>query len=108
MKQPINLLNDEDLLNIKTYIECYACHTVSIRNPFQSSAEISHILRFWNENKQFLFELFGNELILEKEVNIQYPEEILLEEMEDVLQQEDKFISKMYDFIYELPTEFNS
>lgn len=108
MKQPINLLNDEDLLNIKTYIECYACHTASIRNPFQSSAEISHILRFWNENKQFLFELFGNELILEKEVNIQYPEEILLEEMEDVLHQEDKFISKMYDFIYELPTEFNS
>lgn len=108
MKQPINLLNDEDLLNIKTYIECYACHTVSIRNPFQSSTEISHILRFWNENKQFLFELFGNELILEKEVNIQYPEKILLEEMEDVLHQEDKFISKMYDFIYELPTEFNS
>ena len=108
MTQPINLLNDEDLLNIKTYIECYACNTASIRNPFQSSAEISHILRFWNENKQFLFELFGNELILEKEVNIKYPEEILLEEMEDILHQEDKFISKMYDFIYELPTEFNS
>lgn len=108
MTQPINLLNDEDLLNIKTYIECYACNTTSIRNPFQSSAEISHILRFWNENKQFLFELFGNELILEREVNIQYPEKILLEEMEDVLYQEDKFISKMDDFIYELPTEFNS
>ena len=112
MKQPINLLNDEDLLNIKTYIKCYAGNTTSIRNPFQSSAEISHILRFWNENKQFLFELFGNELILEKEVNIQYPEEILLEEMEDVLcserNSEITFISKMYDFIYELPTEFNS
>lgn len=77
-----------------------------LKNPLE------YILRFWNENKKFLFELFGNQLLVEKEVNIEYPEEILMEEMENILHPEDKleitFISQMYDLIYELPKEFNS
>ena len=71
--------------------------------PSRVSAEISYLLRFWNKNKQFLFELFDNNLILQKDIDIQYPEAILAEEMEEVLYQEDgntiKFLDEISKFI---------
>ena len=67
-----------------------------------------YLLRFWNKNKQFLFELFNNELILQKDINIQYPETFLIEEMEDLLDQQDgKFIREISNFINRLAVKEN-
>ena len=104
--QPFEALSEEDCSNIKKYIEYYA--TNSTYGPFSVSAEIPYLLRFWNKNKQFLFELFNNELILQKDINIQYPETFLIEEMEDLLDQQDsKFIGEMYNFINKLAVKEN-
>ena len=56
--QPFEALSEEDCSNIKKYIEYYA--TNSMYGPSRVSAEIPYLLRFWNKNKQFLFELFDN------------------------------------------------
>ena len=104
--EPLEALSEEDYSNIKKYIEYYA--TNSTYGPSQVSVQISHLLRFWNKNKQFLFELFNNELILQKDINIQYPETFLIEEMEDLLdQQDDKFIGEMSNFINKLAVKEN-
>ena len=104
--QPFEALSEEDCSNIKKYIEYYA--TNSTYGPSQVSVEMPYLLRFWNKNKQFLFELFNNELILQKDINIQYPEAFLIEEMEDLLDQQDgKFIREMSNFINKLAVKEN-
>ena len=49
------------------------------------TAPLEYILRFWNKNKEFLYDFFGHQLILEKEVDIKRPEAILHEDMENAL-----------------------
>ena len=50
-----------------------------------STAELPYLLRFWNQEKVNLLQLFGNKLIIEKEIDIEYPRSLLVEEMEDRL-----------------------
>ena len=95
--QPFEALSKEDCSNIEKYIEYYA--TNNMYSPSRVSVEIPYILRFWNKNKQFLFELFGNKLILQKNINIQYPETFLIEEMEETFYQEDGNTIKFFNEI---------
>ena len=51
------MLSKEDCANIIKYIEYYA--TYDNYGPDSVEVEPSYLLRFWNQNKQFLFELFA-------------------------------------------------
>ena len=62
------------------------------------SAPLSHILRFWDKNKAPLFQLFGNKLILEKEIDIKRPAAILEEDMEEALYPNGKAITFIQSF----------
>lgn len=65
---------------------------------------MEHILRFWCKNKNFLYHLFGEQILLEKEIDIKRPEAILLEDMEKVVYNHDNpigFIKNFDNFIYD-------
>ena len=47
--------------------------------------DMVHLLRYWNHNKQWLFEKFGNKLILEKEIKFKKSYEMLIEEVENTM-----------------------
>ena len=65
-------LTREDLAKIESYIRCYAPGDSYIRRDMSKS--LQHILRFWNDNKgEYLEQLFGGQLILEKEVEYDHP-----------------------------------
>lgn len=52
---------------MKEYIEKYAGVN---EEPVEMQTSIEEILRFWNKNKEDLFHMFGDELILEREVSV--------------------------------------
>ena len=68
-----NRLNDEEKAMIKDYIETNAAE--SEEDWISSiSAPLDHILRFWSDAKsEYLGKMFGNQLILEKQVNFTKP-----------------------------------
>lgn len=74
-----NQLTKKDQELITNYIENYAFYEVwgqSIKAP------LSHILRYWEESKEkHLYKMFGNELILSKDIHYQASEEDLVEIM---------------------------
>ena len=83
MIKPIDLLTENDMLNINQYISTYGGsggYSMECR-----TAELPYILRFWNQEKINLLQLFGNQLIIEKEIDIEYPRSLLVEEMEERL-----------------------
>lgn len=62
-------LCDKD--KIETYIMNHGPNENSSVNT--ASAPLSHILRFWDANKQDLFDLFGGKFILEKHIEYKQP-----------------------------------
>ena len=70
---------------ITKYIESYAGYGSS---ETELTSSLEYILRIWNENKQTLYRLFGNEVILSKQVKFNKPKEDMLEEMCDFLYSE--------------------
>ena len=63
---------------IKQYIECYGAAEAS---ELTLKAPLDHILRFWDTNKVDLFNLFGGELILTKNMTFNKPQEDIEEEI---------------------------
>lgn len=81
--KPFKALSAEDKEKINTYIKAYAgCGGYPAKFEIP---ELSHLLRFWNEHKENLFQFMGNRLIVEKEVDIEYPGVLLWEEVESKL-----------------------
>lgn len=58
-------LSFQDRLAIGGFIRAYGEDC----NPMQESASLDYILRFWSKNKNFLYKLLGNNLIIEKEIS---------------------------------------
>lgn len=77
-----NLLSEEDKDKIWGYINKYGGEDA---HPMTPDVDLEYLLRFWNENKTYLCKVFGNKLILEKDIDIECPETILMEGMENAL-----------------------
>lgn len=67
-------LSEEDRIKTYKYISCYAGKDADSINP---AANLEYLLRFWNKNKQDLYKLLGNEVIISREVNfVASPDEL--------------------------------
>lgn len=62
-----NVLSQSDKELIDAWISDYAIDEV---NTTRSRAPLSHLLRYWDSNKESLFKMFGENLILSKQVMI--------------------------------------
>ena len=62
-----NLLNENDKEKISNYIDTYSGDH---RRSNEDRAPLSYLLRYWNSNKEDLYNLFGKEFIIEKEITI--------------------------------------
>lgn len=60
--EPFEVLSETDKKIFLQYIKDFG--------DAKPEAPLSTILRFWNTNKQFLFDAFGQKLILEKEIQV--------------------------------------
>lgn len=75
-------LSEEDRIKTYKYISCFAGKDAEFINPV---ANLEYLLRFWNTNKQDLYKLLGNEMIISREVNfIASAEELEDEYMERI------------------------
>lgn len=79
-----NLLSDTDKQLIKNYIKAFA-YSDSARVFPDSAESLEHILRFWSENKKHLYQMFGNNFILEQPVTVTRPEQDIEDELCDAL-----------------------
>lgn len=61
-----SLLTNNDKNLLKTYIKKYALHS---GRTLTKEIELSKVLENWNKNKQILFKLLGNQLILSKNIH---------------------------------------
>lgn len=62
-----NVLSQTDKELIEAWISDYAVEEV---NTHKGQAPLSHLLRYWDSNKERLFKMFGENLILSKQVMI--------------------------------------
>lgn len=93
-----NSLTDAEIKAILDYASI-CCGCSSRKYP---KASLEHILRFWNIEKEPLFKMFGEKLILSKEVEIQKDIEDLKQEMhKNCIEDYDYFIGEYTDFLFE-------
>jgi hypothetical protein len=76
-------LSDKELNMITNYIECNA--DADANSELSITESLSHIFRFWSTNKEDLFRVFGNELILTKKVGIAKPINMIEEDIAKML-----------------------
>ena len=61
---PYEALTAQDKEYITEYIETWG----GINSPIKLKAPLDYILKEWNKSKQTLFDIFGEKLMLEKEI----------------------------------------
>ena len=67
-------------------------------NSGEEYCDIDHLLRFWRENKaQYLAPLFGDKLILEKEISYDKPQQQLSREMREAIHDYRDFLYSLID-----------
>ena len=64
---PYEALTAQDKEYITEYIEKWG----GINSPIKLKAPLDYILREWNKSKQTLFNIFGEKLMLEKEIQVE-------------------------------------
>lgn len=64
---PYEALTAQDKEYITEYIETWG----GINSPIKLKAPLGYILREWNTSKQTLFDIFGEKLMLEKEIQVE-------------------------------------
>lgn len=64
---PYEALTEQDKEYITEYIETWG----GINSPIKLKAPLDYILREWNKSKQILFNIFGEKLMLEKEIQVE-------------------------------------
>lgn len=81
----LSLLSSQDLKLIQSYIQEYAQSCDAYIH--KSMAPLSHILRFWADNKsEYLSKAFGNQLILERDVEFSRSAMQLRNEIQNALE----------------------
>lgn len=104
--QVFDLLTAADKAAIDRYISAYGEYS---GYEMSCHAPIDKLLRFWDGAKTgFLSMLMGNQLILERHINISMPESILLKGMEDALYPDEntgrgiEFIENFFSWCHKL------
>lgn len=69
---PFEKLSNQERNLIEKWVDTYAF----VMKHDTPTIDLEYRLRFWNRNKQWLFDAFGQELILEKEIDIEGSESI--------------------------------
>lgn len=64
---PYEALTAQDKKYITEYIETWG----GVNSPIKLKASLDYILREWNKSKQTLFNIFGEKLMLEKEIQVE-------------------------------------
>lgn len=64
---PYEALTAQDKKYITEYIETWG----GVNSPIKLKAPLDYILREWNKSKQTLFDIFGEKLMLEKEIQVE-------------------------------------
>lgn len=91
-----DLLTDKDFELIDKYISAYAGDD---GGSLDFHDDVKHILRFWNGAKNgFLSTLMGNQLILERHINVSTPESIIWRQMTEMMYPDDKAIEFITNF----------
>lgn len=96
----LEYLSGKEKEMIVRYIEAYAFHSGERSNEIV--APLDHILRFWDKAKQkYLFPMFGNELILKREINYVKESGELCNEMYRALfeNRHHEFVTAYYDLL---------
>ena len=97
----VDQLSNEDKNLITDWCRMYGVsrreHNMFNRHAF----DLPYVLRKWDQNKQdYLWKLFGEQLILEREVSYQRPNELLERELSTAM--DDSTKGKMYDFKWDM------
>ena len=92
----LNLISEKEKEMMIDYIEEYAFH--NYRGNGEVTSDFNHIFRFWDKAKQkYLRQIFGDKLILEKEVSLVKSIDDLAGEIERELYDDNEIID---DFVY--------
>ena len=89
-----DLLNENDKEKISNYIDTYSGDH---RHSNEDRAPLSYLLRYWNSNKEDLYNLFGKEFIIEKEITIHKSIEEIENNISDCLDDYDHPIGRFYN-----------
>ena len=85
MATPFDKLTSNDLTLIENYIKDYVVDAEYDTNLHGKFAGVENILAPWNRAKPTLFKLFGEELILSKELSFAMTREELYRQITDLL-----------------------
>ena len=102
--KPFECLTQKDKDLIEKYIKDYGPeYCDELTTPM---APLSYILRTWNENKENLFHIFGNKLVLEKEIEFIKPKGEIKNEIENLVYSND-FMRKFSDFLCDMRDKYD-
>ena len=88
-------LSERDKITIQGYIDDFGANPGS--QVYRNHASLNHLLRFWEGAKEeWLYQLMGNEFILEKKISYNRPLEKLRQELERAMSQHNN--GPMYEF----------
>ena len=99
MVTPFDKLTSNDLTLIENYIRDYVVDAECDTNLQGKFAGVENILAPWNRAKPTLFKLFGEELILSKEISFAMTREELYRQVTDLLYK-NPFIQKVREAYY--------
>lgn len=99
MVTPFDKLTSNDLTLIENYIRDYVVNSDCDTNLHGKFAGVENILAPWNQAKPTLFKLFGEELILSKELSFAMTREELYRQVTDLLYS-NSFIQKVREAYY--------
>lgn len=99
MTIPFNKLTSNDLSLIENYIKDYVVDAAYDHNLYGEFAGVANILAPWNSEKSTLFKLFGEELILSKELSFAMTKEELYRQITNLLYG-NSFIQKVREAYY--------
>lgn len=82
MEKLYDLLSEEEKEGIERYIRCYA----ETGDEGCDRASLDYILRYWDSNKNILYNLLGNKLILSKDICIEKDKDFIAQDIENQLE----------------------
>ena len=82
----MNMMTKIDKVQFKNYVE----------NFFPMTATVDNVLRFWEKEKEDLYNLLGQELIIQKEINLDFPLEAISSQMA-ALVRDNQFLKHCYN-----------
>lgn len=103
-----HLLSEEDKSLMKDWISYYGISNRERNDYPHYRANLEHALRDWATQKETLWQLFGEQFIIEREVTYNRPAELLHSDLEDALNDSDSGMYRFREYLLEkLENVFN-